>query len=39
MLDEGALCKVLEKGEEQVIRGNQDFWYKIEHVYYILNQK
>ncbi len=30
-LDEGALCKVLEKGEEQVIRGNQDFWYKIEH--------
>ncbi len=30
-LNEGALCKVLEKGEEQVIRGNQDFWYKIEH--------
>ncbi len=30
-LDEGSLCKVLEKGEEQIIRGNQDFWYKIEY--------
>lgn len=30
-LDEGAVCYVLEKGDEQTIRGNSDFWYKIEH--------
>lgn len=30
-LDEGSLCYVLEKGEEQTIRGNKDFWYKIEY--------
>ncbi len=30
-LDDGALCHILEKGEEQVIRGNKDFWYKIEY--------
>lgn len=30
-LNDGALCFLLEKGEEQIIRGNKDFWYKIEH--------
>jgi hypothetical protein len=30
-MDDGALCNILEKGEEQIIRGNKDFWYKIEH--------
>ena len=30
-LDDGSVCKVLEKGDEQVIRGHRDFWYKIEH--------
>ncbi len=30
-LNEGATCYVLEKGESQVIRGNKDFWYKIEY--------
>ncbi len=30
-LDEGAVCRVLKKGERQVIRGQEDFWYKIEH--------
>ncbi|WP_109851245.1 SH3 domain-containing protein [Aquimarina sp. AU58] len=30
-LNDGAVCRVLEKGEEQIIRGNKDFWYKIEH--------
>ncbi|WP_109435879.1 MULTISPECIES: SH3 domain-containing protein [Aquimarina] len=30
-LNEGEVCRILEKGEEQIIRGNRDFWYKIEH--------
>ncbi|PKV49174.1 hypothetical protein ATE84_1191 [Aquimarina sp. MAR_2010_214] len=30
-LNDGEVCRVLEKGEEQIIRGNRDFWYKIEH--------
>ena len=30
-LSEGDMCFVLEKGKEQVIRGNKDYWYKIEH--------
>lgn len=30
-LDEGSYCYILEKGEGQTIRGNKDFWYKIEH--------
>ena len=30
-LDEGSICRVLQKGEKQTIRGLEDFWYKIEH--------
>lgn len=30
-LNTGEVCRILEKGEEQIIRGNKDFWYKIEH--------
>lgn len=29
-LNEGDVCYVLEKGQEHTIRGNRDFWYKIE---------
>lgn len=28
-LDDGTVCKVLEKGEGQTIRGHKDYWYKI----------
>ena len=30
-LDAGTICKVLERGEEQTIRENTDYWYKIEY--------
>jgi hypothetical protein len=29
-LNEGAPCKVLARGEEQVIRGQRDYWYQIQ---------
>lgn len=29
-LDDKSMCFVLEKGKEETIRGNKDFWYKIE---------
>jgi hypothetical protein len=28
-LNNGTVCKVLEKGEEQIIRGHKDYWYQI----------
>lgn len=31
VLNNGEVCRILEKGEKQIIRGNTDFWYKIEH--------
>lgn len=31
VLNNGETCSILEKGEEQIIRGNKDFWYKIKH--------
>jgi len=30
-LDDGTKCKVIEKGEEQIINGVKDYWYKIEY--------
>ena len=30
-LNEGSKCRVLQKGEKQVIKGLEDFWYKVEH--------
>ncbi len=30
-LNNGTVCLVLQKGEEQTIRGNTDYWYKIEY--------
>ncbi len=29
-LNDGDKCKVLQKGEQQTIKGNADFWYEIE---------
>ncbi len=29
-LDDGTKCKLIEKGEEETIKGVTDFWYKIE---------
>ncbi len=28
-LNAGDVCRILKKGEEQIIRGNKDFWYEI----------
>lgn len=30
-LNDGSVCQILQKGEKQIIKGVQDFWYKIEY--------
>ncbi|PLX18220.1 MAG: hypothetical protein C0599_12555 [Salinivirgaceae bacterium] len=30
-LDDGVVCDLLQKGEEEIIRGHKDYWYKIEN--------
>jgi hypothetical protein len=30
-LNDGNVCKIIQKGEEQIIRGHKDYWYQIEY--------
>ena len=30
-LDDGTVCKLIEKGEKQTIKGTTDYWYKIDY--------